>query len=233
MKIIKQQASWLPRPSLFCKQMAVSLLSYITLPFFHETENGTKLFFEKNYYNKKDELVFDGSNGSYFDKLIALISKDYRDLILDLGCGKDAAFYSWAINKGISFRTYIGIDFSVKNIFIDERAEIANDNLIVFDKYRKNSESAMIVLSNSLCYLSNREFLKVLKCIRQGDEIVIIDPEPNLFWDAHFCGIKPVYRKHEEITELLRSNGFTVEGITTDYFLKRLFRMSYALYGIK
>lgn len=232
MKVIEQHAWWLPRPWLFCKQIIVSLWSYITLPLFSEKENGIRDFFEKTYYIKSDGLIFDGNTNGYFDKARDLIGKTYRDVVFDLGCGGNECLYWWLIKNAIEFRSYVGIDFSIREKKINKKARLINDDLRKYDEYRKSGETAMIVLSNSLCYLSDSKLSEVLKHFVPGDEILIIDPEPNLFWDAHFAGIKPVYRTHEEVIKKLEECGFEINALSVDYLLKRHIRISYSLYGI-
>ena len=232
MIVIEQHAMWLPQPWLFCKQIIVSLWSYITLPLFRKKENGIQNFFERNYYKKCDGLIFDGNTNGYLDKAKDLIARSYRDVVFDLGCGDSGNLYLWLTKNAIEFRFYIGIDFSIRGKTIDQKARLINGDIRKCNVCRKPDRTAMIVLSNSLCYLSDSEFSEVLKIFESGDEILVIEPEPNLFWDAHFAGIKPIYRKHEEVIKKLEACGFEIKALSVDYLLKRHIRIAYSLYGI-
>lgn len=237
MKNSKELASWLPNISLFLKQLCVSLLSYITLPFFRVKENGILLFFQNNYYVEPDGLVFDGSTTGYFSKIHHLL--DLESLsemeVIDLGCGQ-GALYKWFRKNNVFVKRYIGIDFSIKYTQLDDLSFLVCDDINNIRKYLSDKKT-VITLCNSLCYINDDIFSAVLNSLCIGTHIAIIEPSPNLFWDAHFNGIRPIYRSQNSVCEYLRKHGFMIESVTSD-FLFRLgdiycSKLSYGIYAYK
>lgn len=215
----KLKSTWIPNKYLFFRQLRVSLFSYLTLPFFKRKENGVQLFFEKNYSKEKDDLIFDGNTTSYYDKLD---SKEIRDLlseanVIDLGCGS-ASFYKWLKNNHVTICSYIGLDFAVENKSINAACEIVNDNLLNFTNYLLY-EKNVIVLCNVLCYLTDDVINAILYKCPVETVIIIIEPSPGVFWDAHFDGIKPKYRNVNSIERMLQKFGFQLLSTIQDYLV--------------
>ena len=234
--MIKELAGWLPNRRLLYRQLCESLKSVITLPFYRPRENGIQTFFHDNYYVKKDGLVFDGTTSGYLSKISKAIDlKSLNDrTIIDLGCGKKT-FYYWLVQNSVTPAKYIGIDFSIN----DESEGIScvvNDDITSIDRYL-SGEKNIVVMSNSLCYMHDTKINTVLSKIRTGDEVIILDPSPNFFWDAHFNGIKPIYRNVEKVLYHLENSGFTLLNIVQDYWMKLfrvyLFPLSYCIYMVK
>lgn len=218
-KMDKLKSTWTPNMYLFFRQLKVSLISYLTLPFFKRKENGVQLFFERNYSKEKDDLIFDGNTTSYYDKLY---SKEIKELlsganIIDLGCG-NASFYNWLKNNHITICSYMGLDFAVENKSIDAVCEIVNDNLLNFTNYL-SYENNVIVLCNVLCYLTDDVINAILNKCPVGSVIIIIEPSPGIFWDAHFDGIKPKYRSVNTIERLLQKYRFHLLNTIQDYLV--------------
>jgi SAM-dependent methyltransferase len=238
MNIIKSKAQWLPPRKKFFTQIFISIRELFTLPFFKETPDGIKKFFTNNYQGKKDEFIFDGSSEKpYYNQITKNISIDKfeNQTIIDLGCG-NGSFYFWLKNNNIHVKKYYGVDFAYKNSVLSDNAVI--NNMSVCD-YLENpvSENAVYVLSNSLCYTSETILQSILSKLKPNDKIIIIEPNPNLFWDSHFNGIKPHYRKSKQVSKSLENNGFTIKSCSIDYVLNvkncYLNPISYCLYAIK
>jgi SAM-dependent methyltransferase len=237
-KIIKSKAQWLPPHIKYIAQLFISIRALFTFPFFKETPNGTQKFFINIYKGGKDEFIFDGSNEkSYYNQIIKNVPLEYfkHQTIIDLGCG-NGSFYFWLENQDISIKQYYGIDFAFESKVLSNKASIKN---ISINNYFETVlvDNAVYLLSNSLCYISDKDFQYILSQLKSGDKIFIIDPFPNLFWDSHFNGIKPIYRTNKEVSKLLENNGFIVSSCSIDYVtnLKYFYLnpISYCLFAIK
>lgn len=216
----KELARWLPSPMLFVKQIYVSIKSYLTLPFFVPQENGVQKFFKRNYYTAPDELVFDGSTKGYLSKINGIVNLDkWTELsVIDLGCGC-GTLLKWILENGFSIAKYVGIDFSIKTEKGNGKYTFVNDNVNNFDKYIENKET-IIFMCNSLCYIDDDTFIEILCKVQEGMTMVIIDPAPNIFWDAHFNGVKPIYRTREIVCSILTEQGYVIDNTISDYLLK-------------
>lgn len=221
LEIHKSKAQWLPPHNKYIRQILISLRALFTLPFFREIPNGTQLFFKNNYNIQKDEFIFDGSSeNSYYNQITKNIPIEEfnNQRVIDLGCG-NGSFYFWLKNQNISINQYIGIDFAYKNVELSEEASI--QNISIYDFFRRIiSGNAIYVLSNSLCYVSKNIFQFIQFKLKSNDKIVIIEPYPNIFWDSHFNGIKPYYRKCDQILYELIKNGFKINACSKDYHIK-------------
>ena len=116
------------------KQLLVSIISYIIRPFVSDKENGVKSYW-MNYYNGiiNDDLVFDGENVNYFEKvkyIVSDIGTTDSYCIVDL-CSGNGPFYKWLIDNNIKFRCYTGLDFAVDNASLANNASIVKENILV------------------------------------------------------------------------------------------------------
>lgn len=220
MKNYKEQAKWIPKAKLFMKQIMVSIFSYLTLPLFKEKKNGIQEFFKKNYYVEPDGLVFDGTSSGYFSRVKYLSDTSIlsQRTVLDLGCGQ-GTFYFWMCKNNIPVKQYIGIDFSIKTYKLNNNCKFICDDIINLRKYLL-AEIHTVVMCNLLCYIDDNTFIKILSDMNSKDSVIIIDPAPNIFWDAHFDGVKPIYRTLENVCVLLKKQGFIIENIMSDYLFK-------------
>lgn len=230
-------AQWVPGLKKYIKQLCMSSFSFLTLPFFTPTEDGVKKFFKSNYYEKQDDFVFDGSTNGYYSKmkLLADFKLWENNSIIDLGSGQ-GSLYIWLKSIGIRIKRYTGIDFSIKGGSVDEHGVLVNDNISNIAKYLSTSNN-IVFMCNSFCYIEDDLFIKILDDLNNGNELFIIDPAPNLFWDAHFNGVRPIYRKYSNVVSLLMDHGFSVKGIVQDYLFKIgnlcIFPMSYCIHSQK
>lgn len=237
MKKYKEKAKWIPNVKLFIKQILVSVFSYLTLPLFREKKNGIQEFFKKNYYFEPDGLVFDGTSSGYFSRIkylsdISILSKR---MVIDLGCGQ-GTFYFWMLENNIPVKQYIGIDFSVNTYELNKNCAFICDDVVNTRKYLSD-EINTIVMCNLLCYIDDVAFIKILNDLNSKDYMLIIDPAPNIFWDAHFEGVKPIYRTLENVCFLLKEQGFIIENIMSDYLFKignyYVSELSYGICAVK
>ncbi|GHU42225.1 hypothetical protein FACS1894190_11300 [Spirochaetia bacterium] len=236
--INKEIVTWLPKNRLLVKQLWHSFLSFITLPFFHSHTDGIKTFFENNYYIKSDELIFDGSTFEYYSKIERTIDisvlNDYN--IIDLGCGL-GSLYHWLQTKNICAHSFTGLDFAIKNLLIGDNAVLINDNLSNVNNYFFENTNNIVFMTNALCYTDDVLFKNALRCMRNNDELIIIDPSSNIFWDAHFNGIKPIYRKVNRVMQMLIHEEFEIVNILQDYWFAigghHFFPLSYCIHAIK
>ena len=237
---MRSKATWLPPAGKFVFQLFVSIWSYLTLPFFHAKENAIFEFFHKNYYCQPDGFIFDGNNDnnyySQIEKIYDLKNLE-NSLVIDLGCGK-GALYLWLKKNETTFHQYVGIDFAVRECILSQNACIIQKDMLDFlEYYPKNGQRKMIIMSNSLCYISNQDFVKILNHCNLLDEVIIVEPSRNLFWDAHFDGIKPTYRKLKDIMHILRNNGWIIDSVSSDFMIQIFgicwFRISYSLRATK
>lgn len=233
----KEKANWLPSMPLLIKQLFISAISFLTLPCYKPKENGIQNFFVDNYYVKPDGLVFDGSTKGYYEKVKRVISEGVlnNQIIVDIGCGR-GVFYFWLVTERYSVKKYIGIDFSIRDRKVDEKCFLYNDHAANINKYI-SEECCILFMSNVVCYLSDSIFKDIMCSLRKGDKIIIIEPSPNLFWDAHFCGIKPNYRNIRDMIRLIEDEELEVINTVQDYFMRigrrYLFPVSYCIYATK
>lgn len=136
---------------------------------------------------------------------------------MDLGYGQ-GSFLMWLKHNAISYQEYQGIDFAINHHIQDESSAFINDNILNAYKYIQNSND-IITMCNSLCYITDEDFCFILSSLESGNRI-IIDPSPNLFWDAHFDGVKPIYRGLRTVMKMLTENGFRVDSSMQDYLFK-------------
>lgn len=237
MTIHKSVANWLPNRKLLLKQIFLSAWSYITLPFSKNNQGGVQNFFHQNYYHEPDGLIFDGSNSFYFSRLFQMVDVNglKEKTIVDLGCGK-ATLYIWMMNHKISFMKYVGIDFAVDSKVLCEGSQIIQSSIMNINNFNHDGD-CLFFLSNVICFLTIDELRHSLSNLSSQSEVLIIEPSPGLFWDAHFNGIHPVYRSIESLTEILNNEGIRIVNSMQDYMVKCLgtfcFPMSYCLYGVK
>lgn len=230
------RAIWLPNCNKFLKQLAVSLISYITLPFFHQRRDGVKEFFNKNYYGAPDDLIFDGTSSGYFDRIRKLLGDRRYEfhVILDLGCGQ-GSLYHWLNGNSIKYKKYMGVDFAITP-YEFQNAQFACGNICDIKSYITEDES-LAFMCNSLCYIENSVFTTILSSLQKNSGIIVIDPTPNLFWDAHFCGVKPIYRSMKQTCELLQNAGFEIVNTHQDYLLgwknHYAIGLSYGIFAVK
>lgn len=236
MNSYKEKAIWLPNHKKFVKQIIVSFISYLTLPLFRKKNDGIRAFFKKNYYEKPDDLVFDGTSSGYFSRIEKLLdNKEMNNrVVLDLGCGQ-GSLLKWLNQNSIKFKEYVGIDFAI------EPQETGNvkficGNIENVEEYITN-HNIFVFMCNSLCYLEKSTFLKILSSFNHGTGLIIIEPTPNIFWDAHFCGVKPVYRPLHITCKILEDAGYTIISTFQDYYFQfgnfYGLGLSYGIYAIK
>lgn len=216
----KSKATWLPPIDVFLWQILVSIKSYLTLLFFSPKKDGVKRFFISNYHVKKDELIFDGSSNGYFGQIEKVLNLSLLEggKIVDLGCGT-GALYGWLQSKNINVQMYIGVDFAYV-AKTDGSVKICHEDNVSWVQDPSNYGyifNANIIMSNSLCYTNDPDLLNIFSQCKNAKRIIIIEPYPNLFWDAHFDGVRPIYRKHPVVSKALRENGFSIKAISIDH----------------
>ncbi len=234
MIVSKIRARWIHNQSIF-KQFYVSALSYLKNPFCRKYKGATRQFFIKNYYDRPDELVFDGNNNAYFDKLHCCgpLNSVHFNTIYDCGCG-NGSFLDYIERNHFIYEKYIGVDFAKKNQHLSPKADIVCSDVSDFDySFVGNT---MMFFSNVFCYLSDDQIIKIVDKIKNNVTfgkcvyVVILEPVPGIFWDATFDGVKLYYRKMTALSAYF--SGFIVGRMSTDYLFcykkKYFFPLSYA-----
>lgn len=213
---IKLKATWTGGRKKVTKQYLVSLKSYLVYPFSCKEKTATKKFFKQIYNSAKiDDLIFDGNDNSYLDKVASIIDGCEYDVIYDCGCGA-ASFYNYLNKVNIKFKKYIGVDFAVEPKLISQNAEVLNDDIVSHD-YAVEGKT-LFVFCNVLCYLSKDDITALLNGIAHSNvDILIIDPIPSLFWDATFDNVKLHYRSIKKVNKLMAKFGFKNSMIVKDY----------------
>lgn len=236
--MIRLKATWLPHKMLLVKQLAVSTASFITLPLFRPVPNGIQKFFYNNYYKAPDGLIFDGTTSGYYAKINNLIDINVLDkcVVIDIGCG-NGSLYQWLKRNSISFEKYIGIDFAASPEIADDHAEFILDDASTYNAYCDKYLNRAFFMVNTICYLQSKELERLFQSQRANDKLIIIEPSPNIFWDAHFKGVKPIYRRIIETEKILKENGFEIINEVQDYAIKKKntysFPLSYGIYARK
>lgn len=221
--IIKNKAKWLPSISKLCLQYLISFISYCTLPFFIPKDDAIKDFFKKNYYIKCDNFIFDGHTNGYYSQLDIITKSQFDDKrIIDIGCGQ-CGLYHWLNQNGIKYKQYIGIDFAMEECQLSSNDFLYNKSVYEFfrsENYLNEKTENIYFMVNSICYLSDKELNCLFEKIDTKDKVVIIDPNPNLFWDAHFSGVRPIYRNINNMISILTKYNIEIIQSSVDYHWK-------------
>jgi SAM-dependent methyltransferase len=215
----KHKAEWIPSMNRLILPLVSSIWSHITLPFHHKKNNSILEFFKANYSLKPDLNIFDGNVNNFYTQIkrIYYFKKNHNCTVIDLGCGK-GSLLNWFIENGIKYDRYIGVDFAVKSKILSNNASIINTKIEDFNKYFQYIRHPItLYLTNTLCYLDDIQFINFLKSCKKNDELIIVDPYPNLLWKSHFNGIKPFYRRLDYVCKLLKECGWNVKYKSIDY----------------
>lgn len=219
MKVYRKVAKWTGGVSHIVIQYVISIKSYLELPFVKERTDAVKKYWSSIYNGtKQDDYIFDGKTSCYFDDIldmINLVPRSAERRFVDL-CSGNGSFVRWCKRNHVIFSEYVGIDFSIPNTKLSDNERIVNCDI---QNYVPNS-SEIILMVNSLCYLSDYTLDAVLSNIKDCRDIIVIDPIPGLFWDAQFDGIILHYRKPEDIKKRLESMGFECKYHAVDYLFK-------------
>lgn len=210
-------AQWFRPRKRIIKQYFISLKSYLTKGFAKYKKDAAKIYFSEIYKGKHDPFLFDGKEEGYFDCLLHAdeIIRD-RDII-DLGCG-NGALCRWMDKNQISLNSYIGVDFAMKEVIIDQKSKIINKRVELYSPpYNKNN---VVIVSNVLCYLSDEQFEQLRISLIYADYVIIIEPTKSLFWDAYFDNVQLFYRKRKNIIKMFLTAGFKIKEISIDYGIK-------------
>jgi hypothetical protein len=219
--IYHRKATWLGPLNRVVKQFLVSILSHLTNPFCRIQKGALKKYFISIYTQSSfDDLLFDGKDGRYFDKIqdVYRLHDIKKSNLIDIGCG-DATFYYWLKSIRSIPITYLGIDVAHPSQTINNSAKIVNLDVIDYSLKNKSIQPSLLMMSNSICYMDDDRFNFILKNSSDGTETLIIEPIPSLFWDAHFSGVKLYYRNVPEIILRLQTYDWVVCNICIDYMI--------------
>lgn len=237
MKVIKRKANWIKFNTLTLRQYFIGILSYITLPFATFKKGAIKVYFEKIYNGFRDDFLFDGKRGLYFEQLLFLIKdKDFKKAnIIDLGSG-NGALYFWLLNNGFNFDKYIGYDFAHKDFLINDTASIINIDITKIENDSQPPNSVYFLI-NVLCYLDKTQIQEVFNKLKPTSSLIIIEPVPSVFWDAHFNNVKIHYRKRDEVVYFLKEREYSVFSSSVDYLFQfkklHFLPLCYSIYAYK
>ena len=233
------RAVWLGSIGRVVKQYLVSTISYLTYPFIATKADATKKYFQSIYNNTlTDDLLFDGKNSKYFEKILNIycLNKFEKKDVIDIGCG-EAAFFFWLNKVGVTPNRYLGVDIAHPATEITESAKIVNSDIENYPLGNDTLKPSVLILSNSLCYINDKRFDRILKESTSETEALIIEPIPGLFWDAHFSEVKLYYRELSKIVAHFESFGWAIQGICIDYLIScrffTLFPLSVCIYTKK
>jgi len=220
----KQKAQWIGSRERFIKQIKVSIISYFKRPFVQEKKEAVKDFWTREYNNPKDELIFDGSNQAYLNKLIPIlnqIDKKNGYHVIDL-CAGNGNLYCWIKKEELlNIEKYIGIDFAIEPQKIDDNSKLIKFDITDADAYTGiEFENSIAFVTNGFCYCTDDAIKNALKNISCTKYIIILEPLPGIFWDACFEGIILRYRNKKKWKQLLKLYGFELEFQVTDYLLR-------------
>lgn len=233
MTCVKYKACWVGDCKKVLRQLMVSLKSYLIFPFIKKDKRATQNFFEAIYSAVKvDDLIFDGNDHSYLEKIESFINKSIQyDYIYDCGCG-NGAFLNYVVKEKIEFNQYIGIDFAIPISSNKNRVKFVKSDVENFD-FTEQFYSRLVVVCNVACYLSDNKISNLLhKIAKEGTTVLIIDPVPGVFWDATFDRVKLFYRSPKKMVKLLHKHGYILKAMSKDYLVQiksqYLFPLSYA-----
>lgn len=234
--IHKRVANWLGTPTRIINQLFVSCWSYLTFPIAKFHSSAAKDYFTNLYKSQPDPLIFDGKDTRYLEQvgIVYDTSSLVGETVLDLGCG-NGSLYDWLSSKQIVLREYIGIDFAHFDKKLDANASILNKDVNNFQIDETNANVVFAV--NVLCYLDDSPLSYIFQSEKKNIKLIIIEPTPGLFWDAHFDGVKLFYRNRQYLINILESNGWRLQNSSIDYWFKFLrmyfFPLSYCLFFVK
>lgn len=230
MHCLKYKADWVGGAQKVFRQFLVSLKSYVIYPFARKDNDATREFFEAIYSSRKvDDLIFDGNDHKYLEKLKGFIDTTVQyDCVYDCGCG-NGSFYQFLLKEQIKFNQYIGVDFATQDTATRKDFKLIKSDLEDFD-FNEPFNNQLVVLCNVSCYLSNDKLLRILgKVANKKTTVLIIDPIPGCFWDATFDRVKLFYRSPRKMIELLSNKGFALRALSKDYLFKVGTRFVYPL----
>lgn len=223
---IKSKANWISKRKFF-SQIIISLKSYLVYPFVKKKPEATKKFFSKIYSGiKTDDYIFDSNNELYLEKssqmfsLLANLINNHIDIVYDCGCGYGSLLKK--LNKTqITYDQYIGIDFAQEFIPINKKAQIIKADFCDFHFCDDSKKVKLLVFSNTLCYVSNSQFEKLLERIpNKNTFLLVIEPVPGLFWDATFDNVKLHYRSNKKMQSVFKSREFKCIKTNIDYLIQ-------------
>jgi len=215
----KRVANWLGSPTRVIRQLIVSCWSYLSLPISKFHNNAAQHYFTNLYKGKPDPLIFDGKDNRYFEQIEMVydINNLAEKKVLDLGCGNGSLFF-WLMAKKIVLQEYIGIDFAHPASNLGNNACITQRDIRDIQLNKTNANTVFAI--NVLCYMSDELIDSVFQPLKKNSELIIIEPVPSLFWDAHFEGVKLFYRDNHKLKKILESKGWQVKNAATDYGCK-------------
>ena len=153
--IYHRKATWLGPLNRVVKQFLVSILSHLTNPFCRIQKGALKKYFISIYTQSSfDDLLFDGKDGRYFDKIqdVYRLHDIKKSNLIDIGCG-DATFYYWLKSIRSIPITYLGIDVAHPSQTINNSAKIVNLDVIDYSLKNKSIQPSLLMMSNSICYM--------------------------------------------------------------------------------
>ncbi|MFH2065652.1 MAG: hypothetical protein ABIK15_10685 [Pseudomonadota bacterium] len=215
-------AEWVKVHPFFWKQMLVGTLSFIIPGEKSLNTNSTKDFFINHYFHQQDPYVFDGSSDKYFNQLQPAIN-DINSFgnIIDLGCGK-FKLLTFLKKNSFKYESYIGFDFACPEEAISEKEKTYRlDFRSEKCQYVTKNESTVFAI-NTFCYIKNIKDIYLLNKANKliAKRLIVLEPWPGLFWDRHFDGIWPTYRKPDLLAKNLAEIGWHREGQYNYYLFK-------------
>lgn len=228
-------AKWTGSRKVVLKQFLVSIKSHLSFAAKkkHLRDSATKDYFTEIYSWREDPLLFDGKNYDYLDQIknICNLEELNNGSILDIGCG-NATLFHWLKSNNIQVEKYLGIDFAHSNEEIETNVKIVQSDINYIDKNTFN-EATHIFFINVMCYLEDATVKNILSHVKSSCRIFIIEPIPNIFWDAHFEGVKLYYRTENQVKSTLLENKFKVLKLSNDYlfsiFKTPFFKLTYSI----
>jgi SAM-dependent methyltransferase len=220
-KLHEEQARWLGSWSRVARQLLVSLRSHITYKFADQKEGAAERYFRSIYSGTRyDDLLFDGKDWAYYQKLTKIINMDMfgEAQIIDVGCG-NGSLYRWLQRDNRSPRMYSGIDIAHPDVEVDASASIHCADVLTVDFGNIVDSRAVLALVNSLCYLDDERFSHLLHQSNYISELIVVEPVPGIFWDAHFDGAMLYYRHPETLLARLTETGWIPQAVAVDYLV--------------
>ncbi|MEL6503586.1 MAG: class I SAM-dependent methyltransferase [Pseudomonadota bacterium] len=190
-------------------------------------------YYIEKRYNETDVDIIDASTEWYGDFAMKFLSSALGDAevyrLVDLGCGQGTTI-SKLDKLCVSFKKYVGIDLFVSDV--QRRIESRDDRVKFWEgDIEKGTEivaptkigKTVFLTVNALCYLPKlKNFLTIgpHSPARMGDDLVIVEPYPSIFWESWFSGISIHLRYPSEVSRTFELGGWELREVRKIYLFQ-------------
>jgi SAM-dependent methyltransferase len=190
-------------------------------------------YYSKQRYNEAAVDIIDASTdwyGSFAMQFVAdALGRGGTDRFVELGCGQGRTI-SALDSLSIAFKQYIGIDLFVSKTqwelaARDKRVKFVEGDI---EPELKKIEPAVdkrtaFLSVNALCYLHRLDGLlagNLGSPAILGDDLIIVEPYPSIYWESWFDGISIYLRYPSQIWRHVEKHGWELREIRKLYLFQ-------------